>query len=121
MSDEHIAPGSEPVGSVAEEAAKLLGALQGWASGDAGDPAARAAGLLHDVNEHIATGAAECRYCPLCQVIGAVRDTSPEVKQRMAEIGVEVQDATPDAFAAVLRADTEKWGGLIRQLGIRAE
>jgi tripartite-type tricarboxylate transporter receptor subunit TctC len=45
----------------------------------------------------------------------------PEVKQRMAEIGVEVQNATPEAFAAVLRADAEKWSGLIRQLGIRAE
>ncbi len=42
----------------------------------------------------------------------------PEVRDRMAEIGVEVVNATPDAFAASLRADAEKWGRAIRDLGI---
>jgi tripartite-type tricarboxylate transporter receptor subunit TctC len=45
----------------------------------------------------------------------------PEVTRRMAEIGVEVQDAPPGALGTLLRADAEKWGGLIRQLGIVAE
>jgi tripartite-type tricarboxylate transporter receptor subunit TctC len=43
----------------------------------------------------------------------------PDVKKRMADIGVEVVNATPDAFAASLRADAEKWGRLIRELGIK--
>ena len=106
MSDDHTAPGSDPVGSVAEEAAKLLGALQGWTSGGAGDPASRAAGLLHDVNEHIATGAAECRYCPLCQVIGAVRDTSPEVKQHLATATTSLLHAATGLLQA--RADRDE-------------
>jgi tripartite-type tricarboxylate transporter receptor subunit TctC len=43
----------------------------------------------------------------------------PEVKKRMADIGVEVVNATPAEFAATLRADAEKWGRLIRELGIK--
>jgi tripartite-type tricarboxylate transporter receptor subunit TctC len=44
----------------------------------------------------------------------------PEVKKKMADIGVEVVNATPDEFAATLRADADKWGKLIRELGIKA-
>lgn len=42
----------------------------------------------------------------------------PEVRDKMAGIGVEVANETPEAFAAVLRADAEKWGKAIRELGI---
>ena len=42
----------------------------------------------------------------------------PEVRDKMAGIGVEVENETPEAFAAVLRADAEKWGKVIRELGI---
>ena len=45
----------------------------------------------------------------------------PEVKKRMADIGVEVVNATPEEFAARLRADADKWGKLIRELGIVGE
>ena len=44
----------------------------------------------------------------------------PDVKKRMADIGVEVVNETPAAFAATLRADADKWGRLVRELGIRA-
>jgi tripartite-type tricarboxylate transporter receptor subunit TctC len=42
----------------------------------------------------------------------------PEVRDRLAAIGVEVINETPDAFARVLRADAEKWGRAIREMGI---
>lgn len=45
----------------------------------------------------------------------------PEVKTRMAEIGVEVVNASPAEFATTLRQDAARWGGLIRQLGITAD
>ncbi|MCQ4160073.1 tripartite tricarboxylate transporter substrate binding protein [Roseomonas sp. GC11] len=45
----------------------------------------------------------------------------PEVKGRMAEIGVEVANATPAEFGATLRADAVRWSALIRQLGITAD
>lgn len=101
--------GRDPVGSVAEEAAKLLGALQGWASEGAGDAASGAAGLLHDLNEHVATGGAECRYCPVCQVIAAVRDTSPEVKQHLATAASSLLQAA-DGFLQA-RTPTDPGGG----------
>lgn len=79
--------GPEPVGSVAEEAAKLLGALSGWARehGDgvtsmADSVADSVAGALH---EHIATGAPECAWCPVCRTIAAIRHTSPEVRDHL--------------------------------------
>jgi hypothetical protein len=92
-------PEAEPVGSIAEEAAKLLGALQGWASGNPGEAASGAAGLVHDLNEHIATGGAECRYCPLCQVISAVRGTSPEVKQHLTTAATSLVHAATEFLA----------------------
>ena len=96
MSDD----GREHVGSVTEEAVKLLGALQGWAqdsagdaSGTAGSAASAASGVLHDLNEHLATGSQDCRYCPVCQVIAAVRETSPEVKQHLATAATSLMRA----------------------------
>ena len=45
----------------------------------------------------------------------------PDVKQRMADIGVEVVNVSADQFAQRLHADAKKWGGLIREFGIKAE
>jgi hypothetical protein len=81
----------DPVGSVGEEAAKLLGALSDWArdqgseyAGSASSAAGSFAHAVKDVNEHIATGSQDCRYCPVCQVIHVVRDTNPEVRAHLA-------------------------------------
>jgi hypothetical protein len=71
--------GREPVGSVAEEAAKLLGALTGWAK-EHGDGLSS---FADDVNEHLATGAPECTWCPVCRTVSAVRHTSPEVRAHL--------------------------------------
>src|SRR4051794_9994985 len=42
----------------------------------------------------------------------------PEVKQRMADIAVEVASSTPDDLATRMRADSEKWGRIIKSLAI---
>jgi tripartite-type tricarboxylate transporter receptor subunit TctC len=42
----------------------------------------------------------------------------PDVKSKMAAIGVEVVNETPAAFAERLRLDTAKWQKVIRDLGI---
>ena len=44
----------------------------------------------------------------------------PEVKDRLAGMGVEVAPESTEAFARRLQADAEKWGALIRRLGIEA-
>jgi hypothetical protein len=87
--DEHE-PRDE-VGSVAEEAAKLFGALGdlwgdrpgGGASGLAGHAARTLRDLDDHLGEHLATGAPECTYCPVCRTVHAVRQTSPEVRAHL--------------------------------------
>lgn len=80
----------DEVGSVAEETAKLLGALSGWArehgasvGQTVGDAAQNAVGTAHNINEHFATGSADCLYCPICRVVHYVRTTNPEVKAHL--------------------------------------
>lgn len=45
----------------------------------------------------------------------------PEVREKMAGIGVEVVQSTPDQFANVLKKDAEKYAKVIRELDIKAE
>ncbi|GAA4095432.1 hypothetical protein ACFFOS_06235 [Nocardioides kongjuensis] len=91
MTDDET-PGGKPddIGSVGEEAMKLLGAFAdlakqhtGDAAGGLGNLAGQAAAMAHEVGEHIATDAVECKYCPVCRVVHAVRQTSPEVKAHL--------------------------------------
>ena len=89
----------EQVGSVSEEAVKLFGALSGWARDQGADPGAdlpgglghglsgladQAARAAREVDEHLATGDAECTWCPICRTVHAVRRTSPEVRAHLA-------------------------------------
>jgi len=96
----------EAVGSVADEAAKLLHALQDWAkesgaeyAGAAASAAEGAASAVHQIDEHIATGSAECSYCPVCRVISAVRETSPEVRQHLATAATSLLHAAAGLLA----------------------
>ena len=120
---DHTGGGSEEVGSVGEEAAKLFAALSGWARdqgseyvGSAAGAAAAMSETLRDIDEHIATGAEECRYCPVCQVIHAVRATSPEVKAHLAVAASSLMHAAagllathvpPDQAAPVQKIDLD--------------
>jgi hypothetical protein len=92
----------EPVGTLGEEAAKLLQALQGWAKESGPEYAgmgAAAADKLTDINEHIATGGSDCQYCPLCQAISIVRRTSPEVKAHLADAASSLLQAAAGAMS----------------------
>lgn len=105
----------EAVGSVGEEAAKLFGALSDWArdqgAEQVGDRAgAAAAGArdalvdgLHGLGEHVATGGQDCRYCPVCQVIHAVRQTSPEVREHLARAATSLVQAAAGLLAPPAR------------------
>ena len=87
-------PGPDEVGNVAEEAAKLIGALSGWAR-DHGeglpsglghglaDAAQGLSGAAHNVNEHFATGGDDCTYCPICRGVRFVRGATPEVRAHL--------------------------------------
>jgi hypothetical protein len=97
---------ADDVGSLGEEAAKLLGALSGWAlehGSDLGEGlgglAGQVAGGAREVNDHLATGAEECRYCPVCRVVHLVRDTSPEVRAHLAVAGAALLQAAAGLLA----------------------
>jgi hypothetical protein len=108
MSDEHL-------GSVGEEAAKLLNALNAWAKESGAGPVHAATSAteslldgLKNADEHLATGAPECTWCPVCQAISLVRNTDPEVKAHLATAASSLLQAaagllatqTPDASDA---------------------
>ena len=69
-------------GTIGDEAAKLLDAVQDWARRNLGEGA------------HIATGAPECTWCPICQLIAVLRGDRPELSDKIA-------DATASIVAAL--------------------
>ena len=79
--------GRHDVGSAAEEAARLFAAVEDWAR-------TRAGHVLDD--EHLATGSPECRVCPVCQAVGALRHVKPEAVEHLLDAAA--------SFVAALRA-----------------
>lgn len=101
------------VGSLAEETAKLLGALSGWAREHGADVGHEAGGLAdhlvdqvttaaHQVDEHLATGSAECTVCPICRTVHVVRQLSPEVKAHLAVAASSLVQAAAGVLATVV-------------------
>ncbi|HSS67353.1 MAG TPA: hypothetical protein VLK34_02295 [Nocardioidaceae bacterium] len=84
----------EPVGSLAEEAARLVSALSSIHPGghadtddaaDTDDPTDTAdaadAGEAHADHDPLSP---ECRYCPFCALARAARSMTPEVREHLA-------------------------------------
>lgn len=117
----------EDLGSVAEEAAKLFGALSDWArdqsgdwatgvSGLAGHAAATARQVQDHVGENLANGSPECTWCPVCRTIHVVRQLSPEVRAHLttaassllqAAAGVMATQVPPERRPGVERIDLD--------------
>jgi hypothetical protein len=88
----------ESVGSLAEEAAKLVSALSATQAGGHAD--AKDAGEPHDPLS------AECRYCPLCAVVRTARSMTPEVREHLASAATSLLLAARSFVDdAVARAD----------------
>jgi tripartite-type tricarboxylate transporter receptor subunit TctC len=52
----------------------------------------------------------------------AVRIVSlPDMREKFALIGLDVVTDAPDAFAAIIRSDTQKWAKVIKEAGIKGE
>ena len=63
---------TDTVGSAADEAAKLLAAMQEWAR-------------TRFDSQHFATGASECQVCPVCQAVAALRHVRPETVEHLLD------------------------------------
>lgn len=117
------------VGSLGDEAAKLLGALSGWAREHAGEAseglsglAAQAAASAHDLSEHLDTGAAECTVCPVCRTVHAVRQLSPEVKAHLGSAMASLAHAAAAMMAtADERADEDAGTGRVEHIDLGDE
>jgi hypothetical protein len=103
MTDAH-----DPVGSAAEEAAKLLGAVSEWAREHGSDVGTAFGGLAdqvsaagHDVDAHLATGE-DCRYCPLCRAVQVYRSASPEVREHLATAVTSLAQAATAMLATAV-------------------
>jgi hypothetical protein len=108
----------EPVGSVAEETARLVEALGGWAQGVATDHGAapgatapgagevpggrpepggpRAEGCGQCGSTARAGEAAACQLCPICQGIALLRAVRPETVERLADLAAALSGTLRD-------------------------
>jgi hypothetical protein len=113
VSDTGDGPGAgasdEEIGSVADEAAKLFGALSEWARDHGADLgqglsglASHAATSAREVNEHLATGSAECTYCPICRTVHAFRQASPEVRSHLTVAAASLMQAAAGLLATAV-------------------
>ncbi len=92
------AAGESRTGSAAEEASRLFEAVQEWArrtKTGSGDP----------LGEHIATGSPECQLCPVCQLIGVLRTSRPEIVLHLADAAGSLLAAV----RAVIDAHEREW------------
>ena len=115
----------EPVGSVAEETARLVEALGGWAHGmatdlrpapGAGEPGGgeAAAGRPEPGTRHTdrceqcgstarAGEAAACQLCPICQGIALLRAVRPETVERLADLAAALSGTLRDIASERMR------------------
>jgi hypothetical protein len=113
-------PEPEPdVGTAAEEAAKLFSALADWARDQGSDLGHSVAGLaghaartMRDVDSHLATGAEECTYCPICRTVHVVRQTSPEVRAQLATAATALLQAASGLLATAVPDQREHRTGV---------
>jgi hypothetical protein len=94
---------SEPVGSAADEAVRLLAAVQDWAR-------------TRFDHEHLATGAAECQVCPLCQLIAAARAVRPEAVEHLLDAAASVVAAFRSAVPP--QASEEGRGARVQHIDV---
>ena len=77
----------DPVGSVAEEAAKLFAVLQ-HAAADAPPSDEATDEAVGEKHEHKL--GPDCVWCPVCQLIHRVRNTSPETIEQLSTAAAHV-------------------------------
>lgn len=93
---------TEQPGYVLEEAVKLFVAM-GRRMGDTGRGARRDdvwSRATHEEHPRIATGAPECRYCPICRTIAASRESGTDVAGHVMNAGQELFAAMREALSA---------------------
>jgi hypothetical protein len=91
----------EQVGSLADEAVRLFGALSDWARDATEEP-----------HEHVHTGSPECTWCPLCRTVHAVRQAAPEVRGHLAVAASALLQAAAGVLAAAAASEAHRGTGV---------
>ena len=92
----------EQVGSLADEAVRLFGALSDWARDATEEP-----------DEHVHTGSPECTWCPLCRTVHAVRQAAgPEVRGHLAVAAAALLQAAAGVLAGAAASDAHRGTGV---------
>ena len=47
--------------------------------------------------------------------------SAPELRERLVALGIEPFDQSPEDFTRFVRAESRRWGELIRKIGLKAE
>lgn len=90
----------DPLGSIAEEASKLFASLADWARSSNHSAALGAI--------PIATGAAECIMCPICQTLHVLRGQKPEVFDHLQAAAIALALAAKAAFEPFVEPTDKK-------------
>ena len=98
------------VGAVGEEAVKLFGALADWAREHGPSMAGLTDDLAGNLEDHLATGATECTYCPICRTVHVLREAGPEVRQHLAIAAASLMQAAAGVLNAA-SADSQRGAG----------
>lgn len=103
-------PRDDAIGSAAEEAAKLLGVLGEWARS-----------LRDDLDEHVATGAPECTYCPICRTVHVLRDAGPDVRTHLASAASSLMQAAAAVVASVANSGAPPRSATVQTIDLDSE
>jgi hypothetical protein len=96
----------DPVGSVAEEAAKLFAVLQQAAVDPTGTapPREESSDVPHGDTGHAHKLGPDCVWCPVCQVINKVRTASPETIEQLSTAAAHVLGSVRSLLEAAAEA-----------------
>jgi hypothetical protein len=95
-------PGGPPLGSAAQEAARLFAAVEDWARtrGQAG------------AAEHTGPSTETCGVCPVCSGIALLRDVRPETVEHLLDAAASVVAAVRSAVVAPPAPDGSRSSGV---------
>jgi hypothetical protein len=86
-----------------------------------GGLAAQMAAAVHEVDEHVATGAPECRWCPVCRTVHALRTASPEVREHLSVAAASLAQAAAALMATDIPDDARPRRGHVEHIDLTDE
>jgi hypothetical protein len=101
---------SEQPQSVLFEAVRLAEVLRRRLSGGTGSGDVWSDATSDAWGEHVATGAPECRYCPVCRAIAVSRSSGPDVLGHVVSAGESLYAAVREAVAGFERTQPPRQG-----------